>query len=290
MGSLRYKHTLLFFLIPPLAFYFVFFGIPFLRTAYISLFNWNGLSAPEFLGLKNYLGLFKDHLFSVGFGRITIWAILSVLIKVGLALILANLLRTKIRGSGFFTSVFFIPVVISASAISLMFILIYDLDIGALNVFLRMIGLESLTHSWLGDSTTAFYAVIAVPLFHGIGYFFVILLAGIQGVPESLYEAAKVDGANALQLFFRVTIPSIWPVIQICVILAITGALKSFDYIYVMTKGGPGNATQVPATYLYEVTFVGGKFGYGSALAIMIFLFGVVATILFKKFSSVISE
>lgn len=290
MGSLRYKHKLLFFLIPPLAFYFVFFGIPFLRTAYISLFNWNGLSAPEFLGLKNYLDLFKDHLFSVGFGRITIWAILSVLIKVGLALILANLLRTKIRGSGFFTSVFFIPVVISASAISLMFILIYDLDIGALNVFLRMIGLESLTHSWLGDSTTAFYAVIAVPLFHGIGYFFVILLAGIQGVPESLYEAAKVDGANALQLFFRVTIPSIWPVIQICVILAITGALKSFDYIYVMTKGGPGNATQVPATYLYEVTFVGGKFGYGSALAIMIFLFGVVATILFKKFSSVISE
>ena len=290
MGSLRYKHTLLFFLIPSLAFYFVFFGIPFLRTAYISLFNWNGLSAPKFLGLKNYLDLFKDHLFSVGFGRITIWAILSVLIKVGLALILANLLRTKIRGSGFFTSVIFIPVVISASAISLMFILIYDLDIGALNVFLRMIGLESLTHSWLGDSATAFYAVIAVPLFHGIGYFFVILLAGIQGVPESLYEAAKVDGANALQLFFRVTIPSIWPVIQICVILAITGALKSFDYIYVMTKGGPGNATQVPATYLYEVTFVGGKFGYGSALAIMIFLFGVVATILFKKFSSVISE
>lgn len=290
MGSLRYKHTLLLFLVPPLLFYFVFFGMPFLRTVYISLFNWNGLSEPVFRGLKNYFDLFKDKLFSVGFGRITIWAILSVLIKVGLALILANLLRAKIRGSGFFTSVIFIPVVISASAISLMFILIYDLDIGALNVFLRMIGLDGLTRSWLGDSSTAFYAVIAVPLFHGIGYFFVILLAGIQGVPESLYEAAKMDGANALQLFFRVTIPSIWPVIQICVILAITGALKSFDYIYVMTKGGPGNATQVPATYLYEVTFVGGKFGYGSALAIMIFLFGVVATILFKKFSNNISE
>lgn len=285
MGSQKFKPGILLFMLPAFILYAIFFIVPFGRTLYYSFFAWNGMGKPKFLGIENYIDLLSDDLFTAGVGRVIIWAIASIMLKVGAALILAALLRKHIKGSSFYTSVFFMPVVISAAAISLMFALLYDLDTGPFNVFLRAVGLEYLARNWLGDEATAFWAVIAVPIFHTIGYFFVILLAGLQDIPEEIYEAAEIDGASPLQQFVNITLPLVSPILQVCVVLATTGAFKSFDYVFILTAGGPGTATQVPATYMYQTIFVGLKYGYGTAIAFTIFLFSLVATLLIRRFS-----
>jgi raffinose/stachyose/melibiose transport system permease protein len=274
-------------MLPAFVLYAVFFIVPFVRTFYYSFFSWNGMSQATFLGLANYVRLAGDELFTAGLGRVSVWAIASIILKVGGALVLAAMLRKRIRGSDFFTSVFFLPVVISAAAISLMFALLYDLDTGPFNVLLRGIGLGGLARNWLGDERTAFWAVIAVPIFHTIGYFFVILLAGLQDISEEIYEAAEMDGAGPFKTFTRITLPLIWPILQICIVLATTGALKAFDYVFILTAGGPGNATQVPATYMYQTIFVGLKYGYGTALAFTIFLFTLGVTLLIRRLTAV---
>lgn len=282
MGRLRFSPAVAALMLPAFVLYAVFFLVPFIRTVYYSFFDWNGLEDPIFIGLGNYVHLAHDALFRTGVGRVALWAVAAVFLKVGSALILASMLRVPIPGSRFFTAAFFVPVVISSAAISLMFTLLYDLDIGPINAVLRAAGLGWLARSWLGDEDTALYAVIAVPVWHTIGYFFVILLAAMQNVPKEIYEAARIDGANARVTFARITVPMIWPVLQVCAVLAITAALKSFDYVFVMTKGGPGTATQVPATQLYETIFVGLQVGYGTAMAASVFLIGLFTTVVFR--------
>ena len=286
MGSLRFRPGLVLFMLPAFALYAVFFLVPFLRTLYTSLFEWNGIGAARFVGLENYGTLAQDTLFRQGLGRVALWAGLAIAFKVGTALVLASMLRVPIRGERFFTGAFFVPVVISSAAISLMFTLLYDPDVGLIDVVLRGIGLGSLAHAWLAEENTALYAVIAVPVWHTIGYFFVILLAAARNVPRELYEAAQIDGAGAFVSFRRITIPSLWPVLQVCMILAITAALKSFDYVFVMTKGGPGTATEVPATYMFRTIFTGLQLGYGTAMATAIFLIGLVTTLAFRRLTS----
>ena len=274
------------YLAPALLLYFIFFVIPFLQTFYYSLFEWSGFGVPTFVGLRNYAELVRDKFFTQGIGRVLIWALLAIVMKVGFALLLANMLRTPIKGSKFFTSAYFMPVVISTAALGLMFTLMYDNDVGTLNWILRAVGLEEWTRPWLGDPKTAFYAVIAVPIFHTIGYFFVILLAGMKNISGEIYESAIMDGANPWILFTRITIPMIWPVLQLCIILAINGAIKNFDYVFIMTKGGPGTSTQVPATYMYDTIFTAFKFGYGTAIAFTIFLFTIMVVIVFRKMTN----
>jgi len=277
-------------MLPAFILYAIFFIVPFVRTFYVSFFTWNGIGEATFQGLNNYIQLASDALFTAGLGRAIIWALASIIFKVGGALVLAAMLRKKIQGSSFYTSVFFLPVVISAAAISLMFALLYDLDVGPINVLLRTIGLENLTRNWLGEESTAFWAVIIVPIFHTIGYFFVILLAGLQDISDEIYEAAEMDGAGITKQFTSITFPLILPILQVCIVLAITGALKSFDYVFILTAGGPGTSTQVPATYMYQTIFVGLKYGYGTAMAFTIFLFSLVAALLIRKLISFRTE
>lgn len=283
MGALRFRPAVLLFALPAAALYAVFFITPFVWTLYYSFHDWNGFSPPSFIGLRNYVELSNDELFVKGLGRVGLWALLSVMFKVGTALVLAALLRRQLRGSSLFTTAFFVPVVISSAAISLLFTLVYDLDAGLLNAVLRAVGLGFLARPWLADENTALLAVIAVPVWHTIGYFFVILLAAIHGVPKELYEAVEIDGARGWTTFSRITVPLIWPVLSVCIVLAITAALKSFDYVFVLTRGGPGTATQVPATHLYDTIFVGLRFGYGSAMATAIFVIGLLATLAMRR-------
>ncbi|WP_167577631.1 carbohydrate ABC transporter permease [Ammoniphilus sp. YIM 78166] len=286
MGELKFRKSILFYMLPAFCIYSLFFVLPFAQTFYYSLFKWDGFGEPTFIGIANYFQLVTDELFTNGIGRVLIWAFMAILFKVGMALILANILRKAIRGSKFFTGVYFMPVVISSAALCLMFTLMYDKDIGIFNWILSAIGLEGLTRAWLGDQNTAFYAVLAVPIFHTIGYFFIILLAGIKNIPEEIYESAVIDGANAWTLFTRITVPLIWPVLQICIILAINGAMKSFDYVFIMTQGGPGTSTQVPATYMYDTIFTAFQFGYGTAIAFSIFIFTLSVVLVFRKLTN----
>jgi raffinose/stachyose/melibiose transport system permease protein len=282
MGEMKFKSQLIFYMLPAFLIYTIFFVYPFTQTFYYSMFEWTGFGVPTFIGIQNYLNLLKDDIFTSGIGRILIWALLAILFKTGVALILASILRKQIKGAKLFIGVYFLPVVLSSAAIALMFTLMYDYEIGPVNWFLNAIGLGELTRPWLGDANTAFYAVVAVPIFHSIGYHFIILLAGLKNIPEELYESAVIDGANAWDTCFKITIPQIWPILQICIILAINGAMKSFDYIFIMTRGGPGTSTEVPATYMYESIFISFQYGYGTSIAISIFLFTISIILIFR--------
>ncbi|NIF52294.1 MULTISPECIES: sugar ABC transporter permease [Burkholderiaceae] len=283
MGSLKFRWEVVLYIIPALLLYGIFFVLPFAQTIFFSFTSWNFFGHPAFVGLANYARLFTDGVYMAGLYRIGLWAVLAIVFKVGIALVLASLLRGKLRGHGFFETAFFIPVVISSAAISLLFTLLYDKDAGLINEVLRGVGLGKLATSWLSNSHTALFAVIAVPIWHTIGYFFVILLAAMHGVSPDLYDAAKIDGARGFRLFRSITVPSIMPALQVCIVLAISGALKSFDYVFVMTRGGPGTATQVPATWMYQTIFGSLEFGYGTAIATSIFLIGLCATLATRK-------
>ena len=248
------------------------------------------MGTPTFVGFSNYIRLAQDDLFRVGIWRVMAWAVLAIILKVGSALVLAAMLRRRIAGSSFYSAAFFMPVVISAAAISLMFMLLYDLDTGLVNAILRGVGLGRLARPWLGDENTAFWAVVLVQIFHTIGYFFIILLAGLQDISEEIYDAARIDGAGVWTTFRRISVPLLWPILQICIVLAITGSLRSFDYVFVMTQGGPGTSTQVPATYMYEQIFVSLKYGYGTAIAFTIFLFSVGVTLIFRRLTGVVKD
>ncbi len=283
MGTLRFRPAVLLFMLPAFVLYGVFFLLPFGRTVLASLYEWNGMDEAVFVGLGNYAELGRDALFRTGFARVGLWAAAAVLLKVGIALLLASALRERIAGSRFFEAAFFVPVVISSAAISLLFTLLYDPDIGLLNAALRAIGLGDYARAWLADRNTALYAVIAVPIWHTIGYFFVILLAAQRDIPRELYEAARIDGAGARVTFTHITVPSLVPVLTVCAVLAVTAALKSFDYVFVMTRGGPGTATEVPVTTMYKTIFVNLQIGYGTAMATIIFVVALVATLAIRR-------
>ena len=285
MGTLRFSPAVLLFMLPAFALYGVFFVVPFARTVWYSVFEWNGMDDPVFVGLGNYADLASDALFRIGFARVALWAALAVLFKVGIALLLANFLRERIPGGRFFEGAFFVPVVISSAAISLLFTLLYDPDIGLVNAALRAVGLGQLARAWLADQNTALLAVIAVPIWHTIGYFFIILLAAMRNIPRELYEAARLDGAGARMTFTHITVPTLWPVLQVCMVLAVTAALKSFDYVFVMTRGGPGTATEVPVTVMYKTIFVNLQLGYGTAMATTIFAVAMLATLAIRRFT-----
>ena len=233
--------------------------------------------------MANFQKILGDEVYRTAVIRIFIWAILSIIMKVGTALVIAYVLRKGGKGASFFRTVVFLPYVISSSAMCLMFSVMYDKEIGLINILLRGIGLDSVTRYWLVDEKTVFYAVIFIPIYQAIGYFFVILFAAMKDVPEDLYEAGRLDGTTPLTEFTKITIPYIWPTLVVCIVLAINGAFQNFDYIFIMTGGGPGHASEVPATYMYKSIFVNGQYGYGSAAALILFVITLVVTSLSRK-------
>jgi raffinose/stachyose/melibiose transport system permease protein len=276
--AMKFRPWLLFFMAPAALLYGALFVYPFIQTFISSFTSWDGISAPVFVGVANYIAMFNDSVLMSGILRILIWAALAVLVKVGLGFVFAAMLKDRIRGYKFFTGVFFFPVVISSSAMSLIFSLMYDKDIGIINQALKGLGLGFLQQSWLSNPQTAFYAAIAVPIYQDIGFFMIIFLAVLQDIPSEYYESARIDGASAFQIFFRVTVPLSLGSIRVCVILAITSAFKTFDYIFLLTGGGPGTSSQVPATWMYQQTFQAFKYGYGDAIAMFIFVLSIAVS------------
>lgn len=270
-------------MVPAVVLYLMFSIYPFLQTLYYSFTNWDGFTTPVVIGFENFRKILNDEVYRTAVIRIFIWAILSITFKVGIALVIAYILRKGSKGVSFFRTVVFLPYVISSSAMCLMFTIMYDKEIGLLNMVLRAIGLDSLTRYWLVDEKTVFYAVILIPIYQAIGYFFVILFAAMKDVPDDLYEAGRLDGTTPLTEFTRITIPYIWPTLVVCIVLAINGAFQNFDYIFIMTGGGPGHASEVPATYMYKSIFITGLYGYGSAAALILFVITIIVTTCVRK-------
>ncbi len=277
------------FLLPALALFIGILIAPILKSAYYSFFDWNGMGDMTFLGLANYKELFTSK--AIGFlkalGNACILAALSVFIQLPVSLGLALVLGRGIKGEKPFLSVYFMPVLISTVVIGQLWLKIYNPDYGLLNAALKGLGLENLCRIWLGEKETALISVFIPTLWQYVGYHMLLMYAGVKGVSPDLREAARIDGATERQVNRYIVIPSIKPIIKVSVIFAVTGSLKSFDLIYVLTNGGPLHATEVPSTRMIEMLFQRNRYGMGSAIAVMMiilcFAFALLISRAFKE-------
>ncbi|MDF2485615.1 MAG: sugar transporter permease protein [Herbinix sp.] len=281
------KLTIILFILPALILFLVILVAPIFLSGYYSFFDWNGFGKKIFIGLENYKELLTSN--SIGFikalGNSLLLALLSVVVQLPLALGLALLLGKGRKGERGFLSIYFMPVLISTVVIGQLWLKIYNPSYGILNVVLRSLGLDSLARIWL-DRKTALGATFVPILWQYVGYHMLLMYAGIKSVPIEYREAAMIDGAREGQVNRYIILPYIKPILKISTIFAVTGSLKSFDLIYVLTNGGPLHATEVPSTLMINMLFLRNRYGMGSTIAllliIMCFAFALIIGRIFK--------
>ena len=283
------KIHILLFLLPALILFCGVLIAPIGASAYFSLFDWNGFGPKTFVGLNNYVELFTSD--AIGFMKALrnslLLAALSVFLQLPLALGLALTLGKRIKGERLFLSVYFMPVLISTVVIGQLWLKIYNPSYGILNVFLRTVGLDSWAKIWLGTKETALGAVFVPILWQYVGYHMLLLYAGVKSVPTELREAAMLDGATDGQVNRYIVLPYIKPIIRVSVIFAVTGSLKSFDLIYVLTNGGPLKSTEVPSTLMINMLFLRNRYGMGSTIAVLLIIlcfgFALLISAIFRE-------
>ena len=287
---LSYKLNIFLFLLPAL---FLFQGVliaPIVMSGYYSFFDWGGPGkAATFIGLQNYKELFTSGSinFMKALGNSLLLALFSVGIQLPLALLLALKLGKRIPGERAFLSVYFMPVLISTVVIGQLWVKIYNPDYGILNMLLRAVGRDDWTRIWLGDKKIALWACFVPILWQYVGYHMLLMYAGVKGVPAELTEAAMLDGCTEGQVNRYIVIPYIKPILRVSVIFAVTGSLKSFDLIYVLTNGGPFHATEVPSTLMISMLSQRNRYGMGSTIAVMLillcFAFALLISLAFRE-------
>lgn len=274
------------FLLPVFVIYTVFLFLPLVNTAFYSLTKWNGVTDKVFIGIKNYQELFHNSDYWITFKNTVKLVVITLAIQIPVGLLLAYLLYIKTKGAKLLRTIFFLPVVIAPVAISLMFSLFYNSEIGVFNRILEMIGLGRFQTNWLSNTKTLLYAVMAPQVWQYIGLYVTIFLGALQSVPEELIESAEIDGAGKSRTFFYVVLPQIADFTNICVILCVTGSLKAFEHSWIMTGGGPGVRSAYLGVYMYKTAFVNSDFGSGSAITMTIVALSLVITVLLKSISA----
>lgn len=270
-------------LTPAFAVYTLFMIYPVALSAGYSLTQWNGIAAMRYIGLDNYAELWSDPDYWKVVRNTAELIGYSLVFQVFVGLLLAYGLSAVIRGFRFYRSVFFIPVIMSPVAIGMMFSLFYNSETGPLNQLLDAVGLSSWKRQWLSDVHIVLKAVMAPQIWQFIGLYVVIFLAAIQQLPEEHRESARIDGAGPIRLFVRIVLPGIAGVLQVCIVLAVTGSLKSFDHAWAITSGGPGNASSFIALQMFKTAFINNEIGYGSAMTVTILIYAVVLTQVIRK-------
>lgn len=267
------------FIGPVIAGVIAFQFVPVLVSVYASLTDWSGLSAPRFAGIANYIELFtKDPLFYLTLRNTAVFTLGSVVLSVGFGLVLALLGNEKLPGISIFKAAFFAPVVTNSVAVGFVWFWLYQPENGLINGFLAQANVEGPT--WLTSNTWAMIAVIIVAVWQGVGYPMLILLAGLQSIPDSLHEAARIDGASAWSRFWRVTLPLLTPSLFFLTIMQFITSFQIFGIIFVMTHGGPANATNVYIYQVYQSAFSFGRLGYAAAMGWILFVIVGLVTFL----------
>ncbi len=270
------------FLIIPLSVYIAVVIAPLLYSFYYSLTDWNGFSAHfNLVGLDNFKKITRDPLFSNAIENTVVWMVAAIIIPTGGGLILALLLNEGIRAANIYKSLFYFPISLSLAVIGQVWIWIYQPRWGLLNVTLRSVGLDEYARAWLAKADSALPAIIAAWSWQQIGLGMVIFLAGLTSVPTELTEAAQIDGANRWQSLRHVVIPLLRPASIVVIALAVINSLKSFDMVYIMTKGGPFHSSDTLAMFVYNESFQKYYMGYGSAAAVVLFLIALVVVALY---------
>ena len=275
------------FLLPALIIYVVFQIIPIIGSIYFSVVDWNGIagSAPQFVGLKNYLQAFQSADFILALKNMAKMVIISVLFHTPIALLMAVAINTKCKGYRIFKALFFVPTVFPLTAVGLMWYFIF-MPTGSFNALLDAVGLSNLVTPWLVDPATAMNTIIFVNVWAGVGYYMVIILAGLTTIPEDVYEAAAIDGATSVTQFFKITVPMLKPILSMCIMMDIIGSVKVFDLVFAMTGGGPNGLTNLPTTLMYNEAFKYNHYGVGRAIGIIIMLICIAGTVVSNIVSS----
>ena len=279
------KYTPYLFLLPAFAVLLVFFFIPFFQTIGLSFFDYsNSIYNPTFNGIDNYIKLFKEPIFYKVMFNTFMYLVIAVPFLVIFPLFIAILINQKIRGVTLYKILIYLPVIVSIVVAAIAFKWLYASQ-GVLNYVLSLLHIESV--GWLIDTKWALFSVAVVTIWKGVGYYMMIYLASLMGVPKDLYEAADIDGANFIQKHLSVTIPHLMPTIALVSIISTISAMKVFAEIYVMTKGGPLNSSKTIVYYIYERAFENLDLGYASALAvillIIVMLFSLINIFCFEK-------
>lgn len=282
------KRHIAVFVLPALILFIAFSIIPLITSGIYSLFEYDGIGTMKFIGFNNYIRMFTgDRYFPQAVLNSMILVGASLLIQLPISLGLAMLLAKGVKGEKYFRTIYFLPVVISSMVIGQLWIKIFHSEYGLLNMLISTFTGQASEYSWLSNPDTAFLSTVVPAVWQYIGYHMLIFYAGIKSISPDYYEAAMIDGANRWQTNIKITIPLLAPVIKTCSIFAITGSLRAFDLIYVMTGGGPNHASDVPATLMYNNLFRRSLYGYGSAQAFFIvvecLIFSYIVTRLFKK-------
>lgn len=280
LKTAKAKFTIFLFILPALLLYTFFQLLPIMGGIYFSFIQWDGLAGSklEFVGFENYVSAFNNKQFLLSLSNMVRMVFFSVLFHTPIALLLAVAVNAKLKGYRFFKTIFFVPTVFPMTAVGLMWYFVF-MPTGALNTLLTNIGLKQFAIPWLVDKATAMNTIVGVNVWAGIGYYMVIILAGLTVIPADLYEAAAIDGANPVQKFFNVTIPMLRPTLIMCIVMDIIGSVKVFDLVYAMTGGGPNGLTNLPTTLMINEAFKYSHYGVGSAIGIIIMLICLVGTV-----------
>ncbi|PMC35686.1 ABC transporter permease [Bacillus sp. UMB0899] len=284
----KVKITPILFMLPTILFLGLFIYIPLIQNFYNSFFEFSVFSqSKEFVGLSKLKELLVDEVAIIALKNNVKYAIISVLLQVFFALLLAAILEDKLirRIAPALRVIYFMPVMISISVIALLFGFVYNPQIGLLNSFLELIGLDQLAKPWLGNSTTAIYSVIAMSQWQSIGLITMLFIVAIQKIPKELYEAAEIDGAGKIRRFFSVTVPQVKEAMFVNLLVTVTGSILVFNEPYILTNGGPGNSSMTLAVHMYQTGFIKDDMGYASTLASLIFLLSAIFALIQIKIS-----
>lgn len=275
------KKAVLCFLLPGFLLYTLLLLVPIAGSFVLSFFKWNGIkNVPMvFVGLNNFHDVIIDPAFWHSIKNIMWFMVLTLATQLPIGLLLAVMLSERFRGYRFFKFAYFVPQVLSTTVIGLLWYFIL-MPTGVLNTVLQSIGLENMARMWLVDKDTAMTTIILVNTWCGIGFHMTVSYAAISGIPDDVIEAAKLEGAVGIKKVIHIIIPMIWESIISSIVVIVTAVLKTFDLVYVMTKGGPNGLTDVPSTLLYKEAFQYSNFGRASVIGVYIFILSVIFTII----------
>jgi raffinose/stachyose/melibiose transport system permease protein len=262
------------FILPAAVIYTLFVIFPVIQAAYYGFYKWNGLGpATDFVGLENYVRILSDELFQMAVGHNLLIIVLSLLIQLPMALACALLVNRGLRGRSVFRMIYFLPFVLSEVVTGIIWAFIYHPRAGLLNWLLSIIVPSWDPPSWLGTPNLLVLCCIFVVItWRYFGYHMILYVAGLQNIPHEIEEAAQIDGATGWQVIRHVIIPLLGPTIRLTIYFAVLGSLQFFDLVWVMTQGGPANASNTMATYMYQFGFLRTQLGYGSSIAVIMFI------------------
>jgi len=270
---------------PALVLFTIFVLLPICIAAYYGLFNWTGYGPlSDFTGLHNYRLVIDDPVFRESLWHNVIIAVLSLVIQLPISIAIALLLNRRMRGGSFLRIAVFAPYVVSQATTAVLWLLLLEPG-GFVDQLMKAVGLGGLVQDWLADPTIVLYTMFVVLTWQFIGFGIILLLAGLQGIPPELREAAAIDGASGWQTTRHITVPLLGPTIRIWIFLSMIGSLQVFDLVWIMTLGGPANASSTMVTYMIFYGFHSLEFGYGSATAVILFIISFVFAFLYQRFA-----